>query len=244
RHAPLVPDRPAAGAPHLRVRPDRYGRAADGDGACRRRRHRRRDRVRDQQRRGPGRRTRRRRGGRGRRRRRAHRRHLRPEHGVGAGVPSGDGDLRRARRRRRNRGARGHRQPATAHRGREVPGRTVRRRTGTCSRDVLTALVPFEGSTMLIFDFGTRQELQLLAFGPGVPKVTMPPEVVLVGILPPLLYQAAYATGLRELRRNLRPISLLAVGLVLLTTCGVAVVAHAITDLGWAEAFVLGAVVS
>src|SRR6185437_5087726 len=233
RHAPLVPDRPAAGAPHLRVRPDRYGRAADGDGACRRRRHRRRDRVRDQQRRGPGRRTRRRRGGRGRRRRRAHRRHLRPEHGVGAGVPSGDGDLRRARRRRRNRGARGHRQPATAHRGREVPGRTVRRRTGTCSRDVLTALVPFEGSTMLIFDFGTRQELQLLglpiagaallilagplnipypillvlgglllAFGPGVPKVTMPPEVLLVGILPPLLYQAAYATGLRELRRN------------------------------------------
>ena len=128
---------------------------------------------------------------------------------------------------------------------------------------------------MLIFDFGTRQELQLLglliagaallilagplnipypillvlgglllAFGPGVPKVTMPPEVVLVGILPPLLYQAAYATGLRELRRNLRPISLLAVGLVLLTTCGVAVVAHEITDLGWAEAFVLGAVVS
>jgi CPA1 family monovalent cation:H+ antiporter len=128
---------------------------------------------------------------------------------------------------------------------------------------------------MVIFEFTTRQELQLLgllvagaallilagplripypillvlgglllAFGPGVPKVTMPPEVVLVGILPPLLYQAAYATGLRELRRNLRPISLLAVGLVLLTTCGVAVVAHAITDLGWAEAFVFGAVVS
>src|SRR4029079_13902723 len=137
-------------------------------------------------------------------------------------------------------------------------------------------LVPFRNvDEMVIFEFTTRQELQLLAlrvagaallilagplripypillvlgglllaFGPGVPKVTMPPEVVLVGILPPLLYQAAYATGLRELRRNLRPISLLAVGLVLLTTCGVAVVAHAITDLGWAEAFVLGAVVS
>src|SRR5438046_5742337 len=72
----------------------------------------------------------------------------------------------------------------------------------------------------------------------------MPPEVVLVGILPPLLYRAAYATGLRELRQNLRPISLLAVGLVTLTTIGVAVVAHAITDLGWAESFVLGAVVS
>ena len=84
----------------------------------------------------------------------------------------------------------------------------------------------------------------LLAFGPGVPKITMPPEIVLVGILPPLLYYAAFRTGLRELRRNLRPISLLAFGLVMLTMVGVALVAHAITDLGWAEAFILGAVVS
>ena len=84
----------------------------------------------------------------------------------------------------------------------------------------------------------------LLGFGPGVPTVTMPPEVVLVGILPPLLYVSAYFTGLRELRQNLRPISLLAVGLVGMTTVGVAVVAHAVADLDWAEAFVLGAVVS
>ncbi|HEV8251462.1 MAG TPA: Na+/H+ antiporter [Gaiellaceae bacterium] len=84
----------------------------------------------------------------------------------------------------------------------------------------------------------------LLGFGPGVPTVTMPPEVVLVGILPPLLYVSAYFTGLRELRRNLRPISLLAVGLVAVTTVGVAVVAHEYADLPWASAFVLGAVVS
>jgi CPA1 family monovalent cation:H+ antiporter len=84
----------------------------------------------------------------------------------------------------------------------------------------------------------------LLGFGPGVPKVTMPPEVVLIGILPPLLYVSAYFTGLRELRRNIRPISLLAVGLVALTTVGVAVVAHEITSLPWAASFVLGAVVS
>jgi monovalent cation/hydrogen antiporter len=83
-----------------------------------------------------------------------------------------------------------------------------------------------------------------LGFGPGVPKVTMPPEVVLFGILPPLLYATAYSTGLRELRQNLRPISLLALGLVLTTTVGVAVVAHSITDLPWAESFILGAVVS
>src|SRR3954468_3844308 len=84
----------------------------------------------------------------------------------------------------------------------------------------------------------------LLAFGPGVPKVNMPPEVVLIGVLPPLLYYAAFRTGLRELRRNLRPISLLAFGLVIMTTVGVALVAHAVTDLGGAEAFILGAVVS
>ena len=84
----------------------------------------------------------------------------------------------------------------------------------------------------------------LLGFVPGVPKVTMPPDVVLVGILPPLLYVTAYRTGLRELRQNIRPISMLAVGVVVATTFGVAVVAHEITSLGWAESFVLGAVVS
>ena len=42
----------------------------------------------------------------------------------------------------------------------------------------------------------------------------LPPDVVLIGILPPLLYSAAFNTGLRDLRRNLRPISLLAIGLV------------------------------
>src|SRR6478752_3782142 len=57
----------------------------------------------------------------------------------------------------------------------------------------------------------------LLGFTPGVPEVTMPPDVVLIGILPPLLYVAAYFTGLRELRQNIRSISLLAVGAVLLT---------------------------
>jgi monovalent cation/hydrogen antiporter len=84
----------------------------------------------------------------------------------------------------------------------------------------------------------------LLGFAPGVPKVTLPPDVVLVGILPPLLYSAAYNTGLRELRQNLRPISLLALGLVTATTISVAVVGHYVVHLSWAAAFVLGAVVS
>ena len=83
-----------------------------------------------------------------------------------------------------------------------------------------------------------------LGFGPGVPNVTLPPQVVLVGLLPPLLYSAAFNTGLRELRRNLRPISLLAIGLVALTTVMVAAVAHYMIDLSWPAGFVLGAIVS
>ena len=84
----------------------------------------------------------------------------------------------------------------------------------------------------------------LLGFAPGVPTVTMPPQLVLVGVLPPLLYVSAYFTGLRELRLNIRPISLLSVGVVGATTAGVAVVAHEAAGIGWAESFVLGAVVS
>ena len=83
-----------------------------------------------------------------------------------------------------------------------------------------------------------------LGFTPGVPELVLPPELVLVGVLPPLLYSAAFFTGLRELRANLRQISLLAVGLVVATMLGVAVVAHAATDLSWSASFVLGAVVS
>jgi CPA1 family monovalent cation:H+ antiporter len=85
----------------------------------------------------------------------------------------------------------------------------------------------------------------LLGFVPGLPRVELPPDLVLVAILPPLLYSAAFFTGLRDLRYNLRPISLLAFGLVIATTVGVAIVAHAvIDDLSWAGAFTLGAIVS
>ena len=84
----------------------------------------------------------------------------------------------------------------------------------------------------------------LLGFLPGLPRLALPPDLVLVAILPPLLYSAAFFTGLRDLRANLRPITLLAVGLVAATACGVALVAHAVLPLSWAAAFTLGAVVS
>ena len=84
-----------------------------------------------------------------------------------------------------------------------------------------------------------------LGFVPGVPTIELPPEVVLVALLPPLLYSSAFFTSLRELRTNVRPIGALAIGLVVLTTCAVAVVAHlAIDDMSWTAAFVLGAAVA
>ena len=86
-----------------------------------------------------------------------------------------------------------------------------------------------------------------LAIGlvPGMPEFELDPELVFFGVLPPLLYSAAFFTSLRDLRASARPIGLLAIGLVLVTTVGVAVVAHALIDgLSWGAAFVLGAIVS
>ena len=79
---------------------------------------------------------------------------------------------------------------------------------------------------------------------PGLPDVTLPPELVFLVFLPPLLYAAAYFSSLRELRANLRPISILAIGLVLATTLTVAIVGHEVVGLDWPAAFVLGAIVA
>ncbi len=84
----------------------------------------------------------------------------------------------------------------------------------------------------------------VMSFIPGLPQVEIPPDLVLVGILPPLLYSGAFFTSLRDLRTNKRPIGLLALGLVATTMTTVAVVAHHWIGLPWAVAFTLGAVVS
>src|SRR3954447_11346297 len=84
-----------------------------------------------------------------------------------------------------------------------------------------------------------------LGFMPGIPTISLPPDVVLVAILPPLLYSAAFYTSLRDLRQNIIQISALAIGLVTATTVGVAAVAHTlIPHFGWGPAVVLGAGVS
>jgi CPA1 family monovalent cation:H+ antiporter len=83
-----------------------------------------------------------------------------------------------------------------------------------------------------------------LALIPGLPKVEMAPEVVLLAILPPLIYSAGVSMSWREFRFNLRPIALLAFGCVVFTTCAVALTVHALLGWGWGTAFVLGAIVA
>jgi CPA1 family monovalent cation:H+ antiporter len=85
----------------------------------------------------------------------------------------------------------------------------------------------------------------LLAFIPGVPHFMLNPNIVFLLFLPPLLYGAGWGTDWKLFRANARPIGLLAIGLVIFTTLGVALVAHAlIPGIGWAAAFALGAIVS
>ena len=62
----------------------------------------------------------------------------------------------------------------------------------------------------------------VLSFVPGVPELRLSPEVVLLGLLPPLLYSAAISTSLLDLRAHRLPILGLSVGLVLFTAFGVA----------------------
>ncbi|QIN84785.1 Na+/H+ antiporter [Rubrobacter tropicus] len=83
-----------------------------------------------------------------------------------------------------------------------------------------------------------------LGFTPGLPTVEIPPEVIFVIFLPPLLNSSAYAFSPLDLRAHLRAITLLSVGLVLLTTLGVAAVAHFVVGLPWAASFVLGAILA
>src|SRR5256885_11068586 len=84
-----------------------------------------------------------------------------------------------------------------------------------------------------------------LSFIPGVPEIRLQPEVVLIGILPPLLYVAAIETSVPAFRFNLRPILLLAVGLVIFTAACVGIVVHALLpQVPLAACFALGAVVA
>lgn len=93
--------------------------------------------------------------------------------------------------------------------------------------------------------------LLLIAVGAGgallpfVPEIRLEPEIVLLGLLPPLLYAAAIQTSLVDFNANRRPILLLSVGLVVFTTLGVGALVHTVVPgISWPIALAIGAVVA
>ena len=84
-----------------------------------------------------------------------------------------------------------------------------------------------------------------IGFIPDLPRISLDPEFVFFIFLPPLLYSQAVQTSLRDMRFHLRPILMLAVGLVVATTVVVAYIAHwLIPDFPLSAGFVLGAIIS
>src|SRR5215218_7996770 len=83
-----------------------------------------------------------------------------------------------------------------------------------------------------------------LAFVPGMPTLELPPELVLLLVLPPLIYSASVAMSWREFKFNLRPIALLAVGCVIFTAAAVTAATHYLIGLPWTVGFLLGAIVA
>src|SRR6266571_3914330 len=83
-----------------------------------------------------------------------------------------------------------------------------------------------------------------LALTPGLPRIELAPELVLLVILPPLIYSAGVSMSWREFRQSLRPIILLAFGAVVFTTCAVAAASYYLLGLPWPVGFLIGAIVA
>ncbi|WP_158289999.1 Na+/H+ antiporter [Ramlibacter sp. WS9] len=84
-----------------------------------------------------------------------------------------------------------------------------------------------------------------LGLAPNLPQYAFDPQLILVAVLPPILYQAALLTSWTDFKANIRPIGLLAIGLVAVTTLAVgATLKLLVPEVPWAAAFVLGAIVS
>src|SRR6266566_1656937 len=121
--------------------------------------------------------------------------------------------------------------------------------------DVLVAVLALLVAIAILFEVAIRLGVPYptlfvlggagLALVPGLPRVSLEPDLVLLVFLPPLLFAAAIETPIRDLRANLAPLARLSIGLVVFTTVVVAAVANAaIPSLGWPAAFTLGAIVA
>ena len=85
----------------------------------------------------------------------------------------------------------------------------------------------------------------LVGLLPGLPAVDLDPDLIFFIFLPPLIYGAGFNSSPRDLRAQARRIGVLAIGLVAATTVAVAVaVKLLVPGFGWAEGFVLGAILA
>ncbi len=84
-----------------------------------------------------------------------------------------------------------------------------------------------------------------LSFVPGIPRISLNPDLVFLVVLPPLLFSAAWLTSWREFSYNLVSILFLAFGLVIFTVVGVSSAVHwFLPGLDWRMGLVLGAIVA
>ncbi|AFL88437.1 NhaP-type Na+(K+)/H+ antiporter [Terriglobus roseus DSM 18391] len=79
---------------------------------------------------------------------------------------------------------------------------------------------------------------------PFLPNIVLEPELALAVFVTPALFDAAYDTAPRDLKKHWVPLAILAVAAVIITTVAVGVVGHTMAGLGWAAAMTLGAIVS
>lgn len=85
----------------------------------------------------------------------------------------------------------------------------------------------------------------MIGFVPAMPEIEINPEIIMLLFLPPLLYDAAFNISFQQFKTNLNTIGTLAIGLVFLTTAGIAVIAYyLIPGMTWPLAFVLGSILS
>ncbi|HEV2474409.1 MAG TPA: cation:proton antiporter, partial [Chthonomonadales bacterium] len=110
---------------------------------------------------------------------------------------------------------------------------------------VVAALVSLSRKTVIPYPVLLVAGGLLLALIPGLPGLRIRPDLVFLVFLPPLLYWESLTAPVRELRANIRPIAMLAIGLVLVNTLLLAALAHALmAGISWPAAFVLGAVLA
>lgn len=85
----------------------------------------------------------------------------------------------------------------------------------------------------------------IVGFIPTMPELDLNPEIIMLLFLPPLLYDAAFNISFKDFKTNINTIGTLAIGLVFITTAGIAAVAHyMIPGMSWPLAFVLGSILS